>query len=245
MKNSISILILLFCLPLINFAQEEESDKPDYAMVELNYMKTKVGMEMKFVEAVKKHNAKYHPEGPYDASLFYIGTGNEAGWYVWAMGAFTYSDLHNAPGAGEHRDNWAKTIAPYVEEYGRVEMWRYNEKLSTTDGDSEPLETIWWIDIESGEYYRFKAFMEDVQEIFDEKGDEMHVWNTQYSQNDGRDVAIVWPFDKWSDLDEEDWNMEEAYDEKHGKGSWDNALEEWDDFIKSNKQEVWMRVPKD
>ncbi len=246
MKNRIKILVLLFCLPLFTFAQEEESDAPDYSIVELNYMKAKPGMESKFVAAVKKHNAKYHPDGPYNSNMDYIRTGQDAGWYVWSMGTFTYSDLDGAPGAGDHQNDWAKSVAPYVQEYGPIEMWRLNTELSVFDGDSEPLETVWILEIEDGEYYRFKAFMEKIHVIFEAKEDEMHVWNREHNQDNGRDVAIVWPFDKWSDLDvEEDWTMKGAYDEEYGEGSWKNALEEWEDFVKSNQQAVWMRIPKD
>jgi hypothetical protein len=211
-------------------------------MVELNYMKAKPGMEMKFVEAAKKHNAKYHPDGPYDATMYYIRTGHDAGWYVWAMGGFTFTELDDAPGRGAHRDDWAKNVAPYVAEYGPIEMWRYNAKLSVNDGEPSAMQTLWFMDIARGEYYRFKSFMEDVQAIFDEKEDEMHVWNNVYNQDDGRDVAIVWPFDKWADLDEDDWKMKEAYDEKYGEGSWENALEEWEDFIEGNIQEGFGRL---
>lgn len=246
MKNRIKILVLLFCLPLFTFAQEEEGDAPDYFMVELNYMKAKPGMESKFVAAVKKHNAKYHPDGPYNSNLDYIRTGQDAGWYVWSMGTLTYSDLDGAPGSGEHQDDWAKSVAPYVLEYGPIEMWKLNTDLSVSDGDSEPLESVWILEIEDGEYYRFKAFMEKIHKIFEAKEDEMHVWTRQHNQDNGRDVAIVWPFDKWSDLDkEEEWTMKEAYDEEYGSGSWENALEEWEDFVKGNKQAVWMRIPKD
>lgn len=245
MKNQIRILILLFCFPLLNFAQDDD-DSQDYAMVELNYMKAKPGMESKFVQAVKKHNASYHADGPYEATLHYIRTGNDAGWYVWAMGTFTYTDLDNAPGAGAHQDDWSKTIAPYVQEYGPIEMWRYNDKLSVSNEESESLETIWFMDIERGEGYRFRAFMEKVKKVFEDKDDEMHVWNNQYSQDDGREVAIVWPFAKWADLDDDDdWTMKEAYDEEYGEGAWDNALEEWEDVVAGMTQEVWMRIPKD
>ena len=244
MKNQLKILLLLFSFSLVSFAQDDGGEAPDYVMVELNYMKAKPGMESKFVEAVKKHNAKYHPEGPYDASLFYIRTGSDAGWYVWAMGGMTFTDLDGAPGSGEHQDNWAKTIAPYVQEYGPIEFWRYNKKLSHSNGKAEPLEILWFVDIESGEYYRFKNLMEDIQAIHASKDDEMQVWNNSFNQGDGRDVAIAWTLDSWSDLDKEDWSMKEAYDEEYGEGSWENALEEWDDIIEKVKREVWMRVPE-
>ena len=243
MKNSITLLILLFCLPLFVPAQEEESEAPDYRMVELNYMKPKVGMEDKFVEAVKKHNAEYHDEeSPYDATLFYVRAGEDAGWFVWAMGTMTFTDMDDAPGKGDHRDDWSKSVAPYVAQYGDIEFWRYNEALSSSDGDSEMMEILWFLDIKEGEYYRFKAFMEKTQKIFADKEEDAHIWMGRFTAND-RDVAISFPFDQWSDLDEEDWSMKEAYDEEYGEGTWDNALEEWEDFVEGNSRQIWMTVP--
>ena len=36
--------------------------------------------------------------------------------------------------------------------------------------------------------------------------------------------------------------MKVEYDKTHGEGSWDNALEEWEDFDKNGNREVWRRV---
>ena len=202
-------------------------------------------MEMKFVEAVKKHNAKYHTEGPYNANLFYIRSGSDAGWYVWAMGTMTFTDMDGAPGAGEHRDNWSKTVAPYVQEYGPIEFWRYNKDLSNSDGDGEGMEILWFLELERGDYYRFKAFMEKVHKVQEAAGEEMHIWNNSFNQGDGRDVAISFPFAKWADLDDNEWRIDKAYDEEYGEGAWENALEEWEDFVVGMSEEVWMTVPKD
>ena len=240
MKNLTKFLTALLCAPMLLFAQEEDASK--YSMVNAEYIKVKEGMEEKFVAAVKSHNAKFHAEAPYQSSLFRVTTGNEAGWFIWTMGTMTFTDLDDAPGQGAHADDWRKTIAPYVEEYGRTEFWRLNEKLSSFDNDSEPMQTVWFLDVKRGEYYRFKAFMEKVAKIHKDQKDEMHVWMSQFNQGDGRDVAITWPFDKWADLDTDDWKMKEEFEKEYGEGSWDDALDEWDDIVEGVVQEVWERV---
>ncbi len=211
-------------------------------MVELSYMKAKVGMEAKFEAAVKKHNEKYHKEGAYGATLFAIATGSEAGWFVWAMGPTTFTELDSRPTGDEHAADWDKNVAPYIAEYGRVEYWRWNEKLSNWKESDEKMINLWWMDIESGEYYRFKQFMEKVVPIFKEMDDEMNVYNNQFRQSDGRDVAIVWPMENWASMDDEGWNMKEEYEKKYGEGSWENALEDWDDFVASMSGEVWREL---
>jgi len=241
MKTLKILLIWMICIPLVMTAQEEEEDSK-YAMVEITYMKPAKGMAKKMEDAIKKHNEKYHSEGAYSSSVWHIMSGNEAGWYVWGMGPLTYTDMDNAPGPGEHMEDWNKNVDPYVSEYGRTEYWRLNDKMSVSDGDSEDWETIWFMDIEWGKYYRFMDFLEKIHEIQAEKDEEMHVYMNQFSQSDGRDVAFVWPFDSWADLDNEEYNMMEAYNEKHGPMAWANAMKDWEDFNNRMQQEVWRRV---
>lgn len=240
MKKLILVFVGMVCIPMLAQAQEEPTT--DYKMVELDYIKVKPGMEAKFEEAVKKHNDKFHAKAPYESSLSYITTGNEAGWYVWIMGSFTFTDLDGAPAGGAHMDDWRKTIAPYVEEYGRTEFWRYNDKFSVANDKSEPMEVLWFIDVEKGEFYRFKAFMEKVQKVYKNKNEEMQVWMNQFNQGDGRDVAISWPIDNWAALDKDDWKMKDEFDKEFGEGAWDNALDEWDDIIKGVRREVWRHL---
>ena len=232
------VLVALLTLPFLLNAQDEGK----YRMVELSYMKAKIAMEDKFEAAVKTHNEKYHKEGKYAASLYAVSTGNEAGWYVWAMGPITFTDLDSRPGKGDHIKDWQKNVAPYVADYGRVEYWRWSESLSNWKESDEKMINLWWVDIERGEYYRFKSFMKKVVPIFKDKDDEMNVYNSAFNQGDGRDVAMVWPMENWASMDVEDWNMKEEYDKMYGEGSWDNALEEWEDFVAGMVSEVWREV---
>ncbi len=239
MKKLAVLLIALMCTPIMSYAQEE---KEKDILVELTYMLPKIGMEKKFVEAVKAHNAKFHPDGAYNSQLFYIEVGHEAGWFVWAMGTFTYTDLDGAPGQGEHADDWAKRVAPYVAEYGRTEIWEYAKGLSNSNGKDEPMQSLWVLDIESGEYYRFKSFMEKVKKIHEDKNEEIQVWFNQFDTGENRDVALSFSMENWASLDKDDWKMSEAFDAEYGEGAWENALKEWRAVVASRTQAIWQDV---
>jgi hypothetical protein len=236
MKKLKTLLMAVICLPLLMGAQES------YRMVELSYMKVKPGMNAKFEAAIKAHNEKYHKEGKYGSALYSIVTGNEAGWYVWTMGGFTYTDLDGRPAAGAHDDDWTKTIEPFIAEYGRVEFWRMNDKLSFRKENDDKMLSIWWMDITRGEYYRFKEFMLKVRAIHEKKSAGISVYDNEFSQNDGRDVAIVWSMPNWADMDKEDWKMQVEFDAMYGEGSWQLALEEWKDVMEAMTQEIWKEL---
>ncbi|WP_298370553.1 hypothetical protein [uncultured Lutibacter sp.] len=242
MKTKATLLSLLFLSVALlssstTFAQDE---KESYSMVEITFMLPKIGMEKNFENSVKEHNAKYHKDGPFRASLDYILTGKEAGWYVWIMGPCTFSNLDNRPEDDAHRAHWDKNVSPTVAKYGRTEYWRYNEKISVP-GDVVPkYETIWFLDIESGQYNKFTEFMKKVKEANEKRGDIFYrVFNNQFSDNDGRDVAIVWPFKNWAELDDENSEIRETYEEINGPGSWERALDDWRSFTNSVISQHW------
>lgn len=237
MKVACRIMLFLFMVPMFGTAQE--SEEPKSQLVALHYLKPKKGMEPMLKKAVEAHNKKYHAEKPYQAGLSTILTGNEAGWMVWEMGPFSYTELDEAPGEGEHMENWRKTVDPYVETYGRVEHWRYNKKLSHSNGQDQKMQNVWFIDIKRGEYYRFKALMTKIQQVVEKSNEGQSVWNNEYLQQDGRDVAMVFPFGSWADRDNDDFKMKEAYEAMHGAGSWQLALDEWEDVVESLVAEAW------
>lgn len=239
MKLRVAVLISAFLLTSVGFSQETANKS--YKMVELTYILPKIGMEKAFVKAIKEHDNLYHKDGPYAANLDYITTGKEAGWYVWGMGSATFTDLDKRPGKGVHADDWDKKIAPLVTKYGRVEYWKMNEKLSygTTTGKIK-YETVWILDIKRGDDFRFKAFITKVKEAYLKKGEDVYyVYENQFREGDGRDVAIVWPINSLSDMDKDDGGIKKTYEEINGEGSWDNAMKEWEDYTVGMISQVW------
>ena len=172
MKNNKILMTSLLIVTLLMTSISISQEKKTYQMVNLQYIMPKVGMEKAFVKAVTDHNNLYHKEGPYQASLDNILTGEEAGWYVWLMGPNTFSDIDGSPGEGPHADHWAKNVAPTIQKYGRSEFWKYNEKLSyNNQKGSAKFETIWILDLKRGDYYRFKALMLKIKEAHEKKAD--------------------------------------------------------------------------
>jgi hypothetical protein len=244
MKNRIALILGLICLPFFAFSQEEEEEKK-YIAIELNYMAPAKGKAADLEAAIFKHNEKFHKEGtPYSSRLWRIRTGDDAGWYVWAMGNFTFSELDDAPGQGEHMEDWMKNVDPYVGKYGRVEYWRYMEDMSVAATEPVNMEINWFVDVNYDEYYRFRDFMEKVQKIHKEDDRKMHVWMNQFNQGDGRDVAISWPMDGWADMDKDRGSMQEKYDQEYGPMAWGDALREFRASTDGLKREVWEVVEK-
>lgn len=231
------LLALLIC-----FAPMLEAQNTDYSMARITFVKAKVGMEGDFVDAVAEFNKKFHSEAPFTARLDRIATGSEAGWFVWIMGPLTFTDLDSWDTGGERAAYLKENVYNKIAKFGRTEFWRYNPKLSF-DGVDEPvaMSNLWLIDIKSGEYHRFKEFMEKVQPVFAKMNrDNMRVYNNAFNEDDGRDVVIVWTNTKWADMDEENNDFESTYEEMHGKGSWQNALDNWQDFTVTVRSSLWL-----
>ena len=240
MKNLFLMFIALF-FAFGLFAQEEE--QPKYTMVEHVYLDVKAGSQDDFEKAVKAHNDAHH-KGAHKASLYNISTGADAGTYVWAMGPLTYTDLDSRPSDEAHDADWDNNVGQHVAGVGGVDYWKLNEKLSVMDDapNEDDKFMVWMIDVKGDEWYRFNAFMEKVKVINEKMGDELWVWNRRLNDGDGKDVAVVWSFGKWADLDEDDWSMSKEFDAEYGSGSWSNALREWSASTNKVSRTVWTRV---
>lgn len=230
-----SILVVSLLFSTTNMAQEK------YDMVELSFILPKIGMEKAFESAIKEHNNLYHKDGAYKGHLDYILTGKQAGWYVWLMGPCTFTDLDKRPVNDAHDKHWADKISPAVARYGSTEYWKHNPKLSYQSGtENAKLEEIWFIDLKRGDYYRFKALITKIKEAFEKKGEgNMHIYDNQFNENNGRDVAVVWGMNSWADMDDDNGGIKKEFEEINGEGSWGNAMDEWEEITESMVRQMW------
>ena len=239
MKQFFWVLMALgMTLPL----SAQTDSMPAYAMVEHVYISVKPGAQAAFEKAVKAHNANHH-KGAHGAQLWNISTGKGAGTYVWSMGPCTWTDLDSRPSDDAHDTDWANNVGQHVSNVHGVEYWRRSKSYSN-QGENPPSGKlmIWLLDIDRDSWYRFDAFMEKVNVIHKKMDETISVWYNRLPENNGRDVAIVWPFEKFADLDVDDWNMSEEFDKEHGDGAWDDAIKEWRAFVKGQKRQIWTRV---
>jgi len=243
MKSKTKIFAIYLFAFMLTVTIAVGQEKEGYNMVEITYMLPKIGMEKAFTDAVKEHNDKYHKEGPTKAHLDYIMTGKESGWFVWIMGPCTFSDLDNRPNDDGHRAHWDKNISPKVAKYGKTEYWRHNSKLSYSGDSSEmpKYENIWFINVKKGQSYKFNEFIKKVKKAYEKKGKgNFGVYNNQFVEDSkGRDVAIVWTFNKWAEMDDDDGGIKKSFEEIYGEGSWTNALKDWEASTQSIDSQVW------
>lgn len=236
------VAILVFAIMLTTSVVTAQEEKESYGMAEITYMLPKIGMEKAFEEGVKVHNEKYHKDGPFKASLDYIMTGKSTGWYVWVMGPCTFSDLDNRPDDDAHKAHWDKNISPLVAKYGRTEYWKFNNKLSYSDNASTTakFQNVWIVEIKNGQYYKFKEFMEKINKSYEKRGTgSINIYDNEFKEGDGRDVAIVWSFSNWAEMDDDDGGIKKPFEEIYGEGSWSNAIKDWQSSTERINSQVW------
>lgn len=239
MKTKLYLLASMIVVSLLFSPAALAQEK--YQMVELTFMLPKIGSEKAFEAAIKEHNNAYHKEGPYTAHLDYILTGKQTGWYVWLMGPCTFTDLDGRPLDEAHDKHWNDKVAPNVAKYGSTEYWKHNAKLSYQSKEIDPkLEEIWFADIKKGDYYRFKEFVTKIKAAFEKKGEgNMNIYENQFSEGNGRQVAIVWAMDNYAEMDIDNGGIMKEYEEINGEGSWANAMDEWQEIIDDMSQQLW------
>lgn len=240
--RKITLLAVLFCLPLFLIAQEET--EPKYTMYQDVHIKPIKGHNKDFIKATKAHNEKYHNADPHKAQLFRIATGTDSGYFVWEMGPCTFTDLDSRPSSENgHDDDWDTNVGAHIDHVRTVEYWKLSEKISNIIDDEEEHSKyeVWYFDIEDGGWPSFTSFMEKVKTVNAKMGDEFTVWTNRFSQNDGRQVCLFFGFNNWADLDTDDWNMKKEYETEFGADTWAKALEEWQASTTPMVREVWVK----
>ena len=83
-------------------------------------------------------------------------------------------------------------------------------------------------------------FIEKVKKAHEKRGEgSLNVYNNQFRDDEGRDVAIVWAFNNWAEMDEDDGGIKDSFEEIYGEGSWNNALKDWQASTKTINSQVW------
>ena len=227
-----------------SFAYSQDNVKS--AMVETIYIMPVKGKEKEFEKAVKLHNDTFHSTAPHEAGMNLVLTGPETGWYVWYMGPTTFTDLDLRP-AGDQDGDWAAKIDPLIKKYGNTEYWAYEAKSSLVpDGvvDSK-YSTVWVLELENDSMDKIKGLLTKVNAVNAKKaGETMRVYSSRFNAGDGRDLVLIFDFNKWAELDEDN-DFVKRYDEMNGADSFAAFLKEWRSVVLGNKQAVWQDVFKE
>ena len=222
-------------------AYSQTSDEKPTNVVEATLILPKLGMEEKFEAAIKAHDLKFHPEGPYVAGLQKIEYGDRAGWYVWFFGITTYAALDTRPlKENGHADDWAKNIDPLVQSYGEINLWNYNPDLSfgldilrkSAHFKARSLQ------LKPGQYYRFKAIAENLKKTFESMATTAFiVFNNPLHTSKTGSVGILWSFNTYAEWSKDAGTIK-AYEKLFGDSSWQQMLKEWNDIVIDYNDEI-------
>lgn len=231
MKKPVLLVGLIAFVFTTSFAQ------PDYTQVEVMSLTPKADKVDLFKKGLAAHNKKYHPAGPYRASVSYNITGPNSGSYTWFMGPTTWTQMDGRPGKGEHDLDWEKNVTPYVQSTGAVSYWRLNKEINYQPEGTPPTSKsrVRFHYIKPGQMDRYMEQMKKVMEVNKAMKSKMsfQVW-THYGFTDGPNVVTVNNFANWAALDA-GGNFFQEFEKVHGAGSWERFLQELDLCIERTK----------
>jgi len=209
-------------------------------VTETMYILPKQGMADQFEAAIKAHDTKFHPDGPYVAALRRVDYGEKAGWYVWIMGPTTYASIDSRPDKGAHDDDWSKNVEPTIAEYGATNLWEtdaensFGRDIMLKSGHYD----TWAVDVKRGEMTRFNEIIGKVKKTYESMGDRAFlVYRNPIHTANGADVAILTSYTSMADWSA-DWKVKEAYEKLNGGGSWQKMLDTWNEVIVDYNEEL-------
>ena len=238
------MLTLLLLVTMITTLEAQMADKPA-VIVETMYVLPKHNMEDKFEAAVKAHNTKFHPPGPYVASLRKVNYGDRAGWYIWIMGQTDYAALDTHPAKeGGHDDDWNNTVDPLIEKYDAPVINEYQSDLSTGYDIFKQFDNyeIWMVHLKAGQNGKFKSLMEKMQKVYQSLGNRtMLTYSNPLHTTNSPDYTLVFGFTTYVDWGK-DWGVKTAYEKLNGAGSWKNLMDEWNESVASYDSELRSKI---
>ena len=196
---------------------------------------------------MRAHNAKYHAEGPYDATVYNINTGPNSGKIIWMMGPMMFKHNDSRPSDDGHDEDWAGNVMPYIKKMHTVEYWKQDDDLSNTsmlagsDGSDYPLQFVRYHEIEKGQGASVGVFLEMISSTIKamEGENPWGVYWNEFRQGDlGRHVATVGFLKNWAEMDDDN-NFKATFEKVHGKNKWQAFLELGDRTISNSWDEVW------
>ena len=239
MKKNLLLSLLVYFFIANAFAQT--TDEKPTMLFENMYIQPKQGMEEKFEAAVKAHNDKFHPDGPYKAGLRKVEYGDKAGWYVWIFGPTSYSALDTRPTKENgHAEDWSKTVDPLVQTYGETELWNFEPDLSFGMDilKKSKYYEVWSVDLKRGDYYKFKDLAEKLKKVYEvQNSAAFMVFTNPIHTSKNKDVGILWSFNSYAEW-AKDSGTKAAYEKMYGAGSWQHMLDDWMDMTVDYNSEI-------
>lgn len=244
-KKSISLIVMVFIVcgtMMTATAQEDKSyEMWESIMLTPDYTKLKV-----LSTNMRNHNAKYHKDGPYKATVYNITTGPNSGKLIWEMGPMMHKHNDSRPSKGGHDEDWRDNVMPYIKKMHTVEYWKADDKLSNTamlddDNSKYPLLYVRYFEVDNDFSSSVKPHFTMVSEVV-KKMEGVNPWGVYYNefrQGDlGRHIATVGFLKNWAELDDEPL-FRKTFDKVYGEDKWDAFVDNAERTFTNTWDEIW------
>jgi hypothetical protein len=248
MKNSILLSSAACAVLAFGVSMPTDAAAQDYAMYETQYVKVLPGHSAAMNEAMAAHNKAFHAEGPYAAAVQFVVNGPRAGQLVWVMGPGTWTTMDSRPAGELHDTDWADKVLAHGEA-GLTEYWTANTDLSytpeTPSGAAPNLFLVRFFEVaDNALFVKVQGQIRDVQSTQNNPRART-MFQKQFLSNDGRDWAMVVPYERWADLDQDGGDtFQAAFVETHGQAAWSTFLEEFAAAVVSRTDEWRQIIPE-
>ncbi|GAA4281454.1 hypothetical protein [Gaetbulibacter aestuarii] len=240
--NFQTLLVLILLSTGFNLNAQDDSD--NYVMHE-SVMVTPDNTHLTILgENLRKHNMKFHNEGPFNASVFTISTGPNAGNMIWMMGPLMFKNLDSRPSSDAHDKDWRENVMPYIKKMYTVEYWRRNDKLSNfenLDINTYPIIFVRYGEVNQDMAFLMKPFFEMVSKTIKAMdGDNpWELFYNEFRQGDlGRHVASVDFYKNWAEFDAPG-TFRETFNKTIGENEWQRFLEMEKNLFTNTWDEIW------
>lgn len=240
-----SVLMLLMVFSFSTNANAQESE--DYKLWE-DIMLTPDFTKLKTLQInIRKHNQRYHNSGPYEASVYNITTGPNAGNIIWEMGPMMYKHNDTRPEADGHDEDWRDNVLSNIKTMHTVEYWREDKKLNNTsmldsDGTKYPILFMRYFEVNEGLTPGVETFFERNSKTV-KALEGVNPWGVYYNEfrqgNLGRHIVTINFSQNWADFDR-DVKWEENFNKVNGENAWQNQLELYQVTFKNSWDEIWV-----
>ncbi len=247
LKKTLSLVLLAaMCLgTLVTIkAQETMMADPIWESILITPDNTKLKI---LGENMRKHNQKYHKQGPYSVTVYSISSGPNTGKMVWMMGPLKFADLDGRPAAGGHDEDWRDNVLPYVKKLESGEYWQQDDKVSNTamltpNVSDYPILGVRYWEINSEHGHGLDRILKQISDAV-KAMDGVNPWGVYenlFRQGDlGRHFATVSFSKKWAEFDE-DPKFKTAFDKVHGANAWDAFIRDSDQVFDNSWDEIWV-----
>jgi hypothetical protein len=226
--KKLSCMFLMALLPLVGLAQEtkEAPKAPKQNTLSTYRVWVKDGHTEAFKAAVANHAQKFHT-GNWKWRVSEVITGPDSGAYMINEGPNSWTDIDGRGTLGpEHDKDYATNILPHTEKSSPEMFVVYEADASTTAATN-------WSTKAGITHYFYKpgrgpatfAWLKSLKPVIEKIGGNVVVWSTAFS-GEGQFILVRRFKDGLKDMDLDTPSVRKTYDEIHGPGSYERALED-------------------